>query len=84
MNYGYDNESKNWNEAKVELLVNRLVSELNRDIECIAGSEKPYIEVDGLYKGVRIRKITYLSEEQRAELVKKADKIYNEGRDGKK
>jgi hypothetical protein len=39
---------------------------------------EPYIEVDGLYQGVRIRKITALSEQQETELINLADKKYLE------
>jgi len=42
------------------------------------GIDKPYIEVDGLYTGVRIRKITNLSDQEQKKLVKRADKIFEE------
>jgi hypothetical protein len=38
--------------------------------------KRPYVEVDNLYRGVRIRKITYLTEAQENELIEKADAIY--------
>jgi hypothetical protein len=39
---------------------------------------EPYIEMDGMYSGVRIRKITALSEQQSRELIDRADKTYTE------
>ena len=48
-------------------------------VGCVGSTGKnPYVEVDGLYRGVRIRKITNLSEDRCLELVKEADRIYNE------
>ncbi len=41
-----------------------------------AGGVSPYLELDGAYGGVRIRKITHLAEEDRKQLVERADKIY--------
>lgn len=40
--------------------------------------QAPYIEVDGLYEGVRIRKTTHLTDEQESLLIKESDKIYRE------
>lgn len=78
MNYGYDSETANWQESKKMELAERLSQELGLKFGWTAGGTKPYIEVDGLYSGVRIRKTTYLTEQETIELVKKADKIYNE------
>ena len=78
MNYGYNSDTKGWDESKKYILASRLLTELNLANQWIPGGTKPYIEVDGLYEGVRIRKITHLSDEDRSSLVKKADKIYNE------
>jgi len=41
-------------------------------------SSDPYIEVDGSYGGVRIRRITNMSESKQKELIRKADQIYLE------
>lgn len=38
----------------------------------------PYIERDGLYKGVRIRRITHYSDSQIDQIVEQAEKIYDE------
>ena len=76
MNYGYNKDTKGWKEDRKELLANRLAQELDLDTEWKAGGTAPYVEVDNLYQGVMIRKITYLSEKESKELIKKADNIY--------
>ena len=38
----------------------------------------PYVEINGLYSGVRIRRITHYSDFQIRRIVEEADKIYNE------
>ena len=74
MNYGYDKTSLNWDENKKE----RLRHALSRLCYRYPDEHKmhPYVEVDGLYEGIRIRRITHLTEEKRRELVKKADILY--------
>ena len=77
MNYGY--ECKNWSNAKKQLLAKKLMLLVDRKSYNIKPfCDNPYIEIDNLYNGVRIRKITYLSEEQVKELIEEADKIYFE------
>jgi hypothetical protein len=39
----------------------------------LSGGQKPSVEVDGLYKGVTIRNITYLKEDHQHELIERAD-----------
>ena len=78
MNYGYTPDSKNWDETKKVILAGRLITELRLKSLWIPGEDKPYVEIDGLYPGVRIRKITYLSSKEKQELCKKADRIYDE------
>ncbi len=78
MNYGYDENSKGWKDDKKLILAETLSKELKLKTENNFGGEEPYIEVDGLYRGVRIRKITHLSDKERDDLVLKSDKIYNE------
>ena len=81
MNYGYNSESKGWIESKKI----HLAFELSKALKIGIGSNpqwendghSPYIETDGSYNGVRIRRITHLSEKEQKRLVKKADKIYN-------
>ena len=76
MNYGYDSTCANWKEERKHLLSVRLCAKLN--IPLGHSVDTPYIEVDRLYRGVRIRRITHLTAEARRTLVKKADEIYNE------
>jgi hypothetical protein len=75
MNYGYDQSSPGWRPSRAAQLAERLrpIAASFED----AYSMRPYIEVDGLYPGVRIRRITHLSDEQRQELVGIADGIYD-------
>lgn len=77
MNYGWDNESPYWDGRKAFLLVEVLSEKLNIPIGwSINNSGKPYLEINGLYPGVRIRKLTNLSDDELRELSKKADEIY--------
>lgn len=79
MNYGYDSETKYWDDSKVGKLVERLQKLIvNYKPEEDYENYIPYVEVDGLYDGVRLRRITHLSEADRKDLVSKADKIYLE------
>jgi hypothetical protein len=63
--------------AEQRELVRRLKAELKLP-EGYTGDGKPYIEQDGLYQGVRLRKLTNLSDEELELLTVKADKIYSE------
>ena len=75
VNYGYF--CKGWTEEQKLLLAKKLIVLVDRKNYNIKPySDNPYIEIDNLYDGVRIRKITYLSDEQVKELVSDADKIY--------
>jgi len=82
MNYGYDSKCKNWKSEKKNVLAIRLAEMLTQEgLNDGTGNDNyknPYIEVDGLYEGVRIRKISNLSNEQHRELVILADSIYDE------
>jgi hypothetical protein len=79
MNYGYNKETKNWKNERKNLLAKKLSEQLKIPIGwSTENSGKPYIEIDGLYTGVRIRKITNLTEEEQIKLVTKADQIYEE------
>lgn len=78
MNYGWDEDTPNWKESRKSLLVDRLRMELPANYGWTPGGITPYIEADGLYRGVRIRKITNLSEGDLDEFIKRADKIYHE------
>ena len=78
MNYGYNEDSKGWDESKKLLLAQRLRALLITLGLQGKGVDYPYIEIDGLYDGVRIRKITYLGDGTRDDLIREADKIYDE------
>ena len=77
MNYGFNETTKNWQENKKS----ELFYELKNLINVICFEDKiilsPYVEIDNLYSGVRIRRITHLSDKQRNKLVKDADRIYD-------
>ena len=75
MNYGYDNTCPNWVEAKKAELAEALSKELRISFDANR-QHKPYVEVDGLYRGVRLRRITHMSEEEQELLIKRADAIY--------
>jgi hypothetical protein len=70
MNYGYDTSDKD-QELGLELMA--YVSTLPAD----KYGMRPYVEVDGLYAGVRIRRITHYSDEDRWKIVKGADAVYD-------
>lgn len=78
MNYGWDKDSPNWKESRKSLLAERICRELPTNRGWTPGGITPYIEIDGLYEGVRIRKITNLSEEDLYDFIKRADNIYEE------
>ena len=77
MNYGYSKLSKGWKEEKKMKLARALAKEFGLYIGYKPDS-KPYIEVDGLYNGVTIRRITNLSNEEQKVLVMRSDVIFNE------
>ena len=70
MNYGYNPTHKD------ELLATKLQEMLSSFPPDEYGMH-PYIERNGLYPGVRIRRITHYSKKMIDELVKKADAIFD-------
>jgi hypothetical protein len=70
VNYGYD--CINWTEEEMMELAKEL------EVLCSKNPDKynmhPHVEVNGLYDGVRIRRITHLKNESL--FVKEADKIF--------
>jgi hypothetical protein len=77
MNYGYAPTKK---DAELAEALSPLVSEMcvrlaKRDPK---QRKRPYIERDGLYHGVRIRAITFLTDEECEELIERADAIHEE------
>lgn len=78
MNYGYDKDTPGWKEDRKQLLAEMLAKKLPAHLGRMVGGVTPYIEVDGLYEGVRIRKITNIATEDRDSFIARADKIYHE------
>jgi len=78
MNFGFGSSCEGWDESKKGQLFVRLRKELKLDELHDSNGSSPYLEVDGLYRGVRIRRITHLSEADQERLVLKAERIYAE------
>jgi hypothetical protein len=78
MNYGFDPTCAGYRPSRKRKLAARLEALVQRDEFLDAHGMRPYVEVDGLYRGVRIRRITHLSEPARDRLVAEADAIFLE------
>lgn len=81
MNYGYNKSTPLWKEDRKWILAEELEKALHFPIETGNKDYKndgisPYIEVDGSYEGVRIRRITHLSSKQYDKVTIEADRIY--------
>jgi hypothetical protein len=91
-NFGWNKNCELWQENRKWVLAEELekaISRLGINIEIATGNksykndgQSPYIEVDmpreeTAYGGVRIRRITHLSEEQQEKLVEEAERIYS-------
>jgi hypothetical protein len=79
MNYGFDETTPGWKREKKNELASELIilcAEYGGGGDSMRFSGNPYVEVDGLYQGVRLRKLTHLPEEVVEELVKRADEIF--------
>jgi hypothetical protein len=72
MNYGYS--CSHWTEEEMQELAKEL------DVLCKKNPDAykmhPYVEINGLYDGVRIRRITHLMDNEDCQFQKKADEIY--------
>lgn len=77
MNYGFDSNTEGWQEDKKIELAEK-IEEIVTSREYRVDEGSPYVEVDGLYGGVRVRKITNLTTENRENLVHKVEKVYKE------
>lgn len=81
VNYGYGESNEGWNESRKHALAESL-KELIEDMEGegkfigLQQRQKPFVEVDVLYKGVTIRRMTHLEEKIQHELIERANKIY--------
>ena len=71
MNYGYQSLGR---PADAELL--KLLEPIVAEAGKASTGKKPYLEMNGLYDGVRIRAITDLPEEALDLLIQKADQVY--------
>ena len=69
MNYGYEPTE---HDEEIAMVLKDMVAKLPED----ARGQRPYIEVNEAYPGVRIRRITHYTNEQIEDLVKKADAIH--------
>lgn len=83
VNFGYGPGVKGWDDTKAPLLAQRLQAllvtmEKARKFDNLDKAVRPYVETDGLYDGVRVRKITHLSKEVEDELIAEAEKIYHD------
>ena len=85
VNFGYGPGMKYWkeeNKTKLASALNYLITNMQAEgtlkfqenIQC--GTIDPYIEVDRLYKGVRIRHITHLTDESMQLLLENAEDVY--------
>lgn len=79
MNYGYSEGTPGWDDTKKEELIQRL------NVEVTSGQHKPekgyenytpYLEIDGPFGGVRVRRITHLQDIRK--LIEHCDNIYQE------
>jgi hypothetical protein len=70
MNYGYDNSIPLWKEERKHLLATRLQE--------LAKQYNSSVEVDEMYAGVRLRRLTELSAEDLHKIVEIADRIFIE------
>jgi hypothetical protein len=83
VNYGYGPGDRGWDESKAAELAGRLrilvlSMEQQKKFDNIHEWKRPYVEMDGLYAGVRIRKITHLDSKVCDELVEESEKIYHD------
>jgi len=86
-NYGYGSETPSWEEEKKDQLAKALQEKLGLKLLdgtkplpswrfTEEGKKNPYLEINGMYGGVRIRKLTHLSAEEINKMTNHADEIY--------
>lgn len=81
MNYGYSKDVPGYKPERQEQLaaaLRELVEAFNKDHQRGPEQRGPYVEVDEFYQGVRIRRITNMSDEGQQSLVKLADEVYRQ------
>ena len=79
MNYGFNSNSENWKEEKKNELfceLKKLTDKIYSKLPVKKRITAPYIEINGLYDGVRIRRITHLEDKTCNSLIEQAEKIY--------
>lgn len=76
MNYGY--ACPGWSRQQKTALAAAISQELNEGDFKDARGQRPYLEVDGMYDGVRVRRITHLDESRIDALTKVCDALYLE------
>ena len=74
--YGFGHKNKGWNESKKAILAKAL-RELVDDIGLTRG-QRPYVLVDEPSRGVTIMNTAYLTKEFQHDLIKRANKKYQE------
>jgi hypothetical protein len=77
MNYGYNRATPGYVRRRQARLAAALGALCARADFADADGMHPYVEVDGLYEGVRIRRMTHLTGAQQDELLRWADEIYD-------
>jgi len=80
MFYSYGKSTKGWKEEKKDELFQKLVDlikKVNPENNCF-WAKTPWIQKNGHYGSVTIRKITHLNSSSRKRLKSKADAIYRE------
>jgi hypothetical protein len=83
VNFGYGPGVRGWDESKASDLWGRLhmlvlSMESQKKFDNLHPETRPYVERDGLYAGVRVRKITHLRSEVCDELIEESEKIYRD------
>lgn len=77
VNYGW--ECKNWTNEEKQTFAGALSVKLGIPMFDVRENDgkSPYLEIDHNYEGVRIRRLTWLPEEKKDEIVKEANLIYD-------
>jgi hypothetical protein len=75
--YTYDETTIGWNAEKKEELIKKL-KDVTFGIRGGVGRRRPYVDGVSFRSGVMIRRMEFIPEEQRQELIRQADRIYRE------
>jgi len=77
MNFGYTPDTPDYRRSRQRQLAAALAELVASPEFRVPTETAPYVEVDGLYRGVRVRHITGLTLAQQDELFRLADEIYD-------